>query len=118
MTKQITVCTRCKIPLIWTLLWAYNEYYCINCAGHWGMMDAGHRFDLTPELKAQNKVILRVWKVLRCNLLGRGSYGQSNCKKCAECAGSYNHRHHLTKSEIRKDKIATSMLKKLIGAWN
>jgi len=113
--KQIIVCTRCKIPLIWTFLWAYNEYYCINCGGHWGMMGAGDRVDLTPELKAQNKVILRVWKSLRFNLLGRCSFGRSNCKKCA---GSYNHRDHLTKSEIRKDKLATSMLKKLIGAWN
>ena len=115
MAKQITVCTRCKIPLIWTYLWAYNEYYCINCAGHWGMMGAGDYVDLTPELKAQNKVILRVWKAVRFNLVNRGAYGIDNCKKCA---GNYTHRDHLSKSEIRKDKIATSMLKKLIGAWN
>ena len=118
MTKeieQITVCTRCEIPLIWTFLWAYNEYYCINCGGHSGMMGAGDRVDLTPELKAQNKVILRVWKSLRFNLVCRGDYGMDNCKKCA---GSFTHRNHLSKTEIRKDKLATSMLKKLIGAWN
>jgi len=101
--EKITVCTECKIPLIWTFLWAYNEYYCINCGGHWGMMGAGDYVKLTPELKAQNKVILRVWKALRFNLLGRGSF---------------THGQHLTKSEIRKDKIATTMLNKLEGAWN
>ena len=115
MTKQITVCTRCKIPLIWTFLWDGNEYYCINCAEHSGLMGGGDRVDLTPELKAQNKVILRVWKALRFNLLPRGNFGRNNCKKCA---GSYAHRDHLTKAEISKDKLATSMLKKLIGACN
>jgi len=113
--KQITVCTRCKIPLIWTFLWSYKEFYCINCGGHWGMMGAGDYVKLTPELKAQNKVILRVWKAVRFNLVNRGDYGMGNCKKCA---GNYTHRDHLSKSEIRKDKLATSMLKKLIGAWN
>ena len=115
MTKQITVCTRCKIPLIWTFLWPSSEYYCINCAGHWGMMSAGNRVDLTPELKAQNEVILRVWESLRFNLLCRGSFIRLNCKKCT---GSFTHRDHLTKAEISKDKLATSMMKKLIGTWN
>jgi len=79
------------------------------------MMGAGECVDLTPELKAQNKVILRVWNALRCNLIVRGDFGRSNCKKCT---GSFTHRNHLSKSEIRKNKLATSMLKKLIGAWN
>jgi hypothetical protein len=112
--KQITICSNCKIPLIWTFKWAYNEWFCINCGGHWGMMGRDST-ELTPELKVQDKVIQRLWKVISFNLVVRGAYGRDDCKKCN---GGFTHHTHLSLSEKRKDKLATSMLKKLKGAWN
>lgn len=115
-TKTITVCTRCKIPLIWTFMWAYNEYFCINCNGHWGMMGAGDHVELTPELKKMDKIIKRVWKAMAFNLIPRSSYQRTTCKKCQTCTAS--HLTHLTKQEKRKNKLATAMLRKLRGAWD
>lgn len=79
------------------------------------MMGVGDRVELTPELKARNEVIQRVWKAISFNLTIRGAYGKKNCKKCD---GRLIHHTHLSKQEIRKNKLATSMLKKLEGAWN
>lgn len=115
MKQEIKVCDDCRIPLIWTFKWRGFEYYCINCGGHWGMLGAGENVGLTPELKKQNKVIKRVWKTLAHHLLGDGGYTRIKCKKCL--VDRYHH-DHLTKSEIRKDRLAMSMLKKLRGAWN
>lgn len=115
MKKEITVCRDCRIPLIWTFTWAYNEWFCINCGGHWGMLGAGDHVELTPELKKMNKVILRVWKAINKNLIPRSQYGKDGCKKCG---GKAIHRNHLSKQEIRKDKLASAMLKKMRGAWS
>lgn len=97
-------------------MWDYNEYFCINCGGHWGMMGAGDRVEEAPELKKLKKTINKVWKSVSKYLLPRShNYTRSNCKKCLvdRC-----HPHHLSKREMREDRIATSILRNLKGSFN
>lgn len=81
------------------------------------MLGAGDRVEVTPELRALNKVVNKIWKAIEFNLIPRSNYYKETCSKCKK-DGGYSHRQHLTKSEKRKDRLATNMLKKMIGAWN
>ncbi len=39
-----------EVPLIWTFSWAYNEYWCPYCGGHWDMF-GGEKSEEIDELK-------------------------------------------------------------------
>ncbi len=104
-----TICDNCGVPLIWTFCWAYKERYCLNCGSMGGMMGTGTNVELTPKLKYQAKVINDVWSAIYKNLTPRSHYSHKGCKKCV---GS-NHRDHLSKAEILKDKTATRIMEKL-----
>jgi hypothetical protein len=82
------------------------------------MLGAGKKVELTPELKKQEKLILKIWRPINKHLIPRSQFAKNKCEKCANSDNHYNHREHLSKLEIRKDKIATSILLSLRGAWN
>ena len=107
--REIRVCDYCGVPLIWTFCWAYKERYCLNCGRMGGMLGMGTNVKLTPKLKYQYKVIYDVWKAIYKNLTPRTDYSHDGCKKCSGA----NHRRHLSKKEILKDKTATKILEKL-----
>ena len=110
--KEIRVCDNCGAPLIWTFCWAYKERYCLNCGSMGGMLGTGEDVELTPKLKAQDKVIRDVWKALQKHLIYRCDYKLDRCKKC-QVEGVRTHRDHLSKKEILEDKVATKMLERL-----
>lgn len=105
----IRVCG-CGAPLIFTFAFAYRERYCLNCGGSTPMFDGNPDVPLTPELRAQDKVIHDVWKLIYNHFLPRSRYKRRGCKKCE---GSNDHNDHLSKAEIEKDKVATAILEKL-----
>jgi hypothetical protein len=114
MSREIVICRKCKIPLIWTFHWAYCEYFCINCGGHWGMLGAGKSVKETPELKSKLKSFNKLWKVLAHNLIPVANFGRKGCKKCHGC----NHQEHLSKREIRANKIVVKILNNLEGCFD
>lgn len=112
---EIRVCRDCQIPLIWTFFWAYNEYFCINCGGHWGMMGAGDRVPKTPALRRQMRQLQKLWDSIKISLVPFSSYKKNNCKKCQT---EDNHRRHLTPSERIKHKAVLRVLKNLEGVFS
>ena len=112
--KEMIVCNECGIPLVWTFHWAYYEYYCLGCGGHWGMLGAGKRIKSTPELEKQSKYLRKLWKAL-----GHYLTPESKCTRtgCLKCQTSNDHREHLSKKEIRENKIATKILEALKGSF-
>ena len=111
---EMKVCNYCGLPLIWTFHWAYKEYFCINCDRHWGMLGAGKTVKETHELKIREKRFRKLWKALNHYLVPQGSYARRGCDKCQGC----NHREHLSKKEIRENKIASKILKSLEGCFS
>lgn len=111
---KITVCDDCETPLIFTFRWAFKEMYCLNC-GALGDMFMGKKVRLTDELKLKKRIVDRIWKTLYGRegfLLPVASYTIDGCKKCKS---GDNHGQHLTNREIRNNKIANKILKKMIG---
>lgn len=108
--REITICRDCGTPLLWTFRWAYKEYFCMNCGGTWGMMGAGISVEETPELKLKYRIVKRIWDSLYKGglLLPVSRYTRKDCKKC-EAGGDHN--DHLTKREIRNNKIGERLLK-------
>jgi hypothetical protein len=117
MKKEITICEKCGTPLIWTFRWDYKEMYCLNC-GAMGDMFMGKKVETTPELKLKFKAVNKVWKSLygknRPLLPASGGYRKNNCKKCD--AGE-NHSKHLSKKEIRENKVAEKILIRIKGLF-
>lgn len=115
--EKITVCNNCGTPLIWTFRWDYNELYCLNC-GALGDMFMGKKVELTEELKLKNRVVLKIWKSLygknRALLPQSNGYKKNNCKKCEK---EY-HNFHLSKKEIRDNKVAEKILEKVKHLFN
>lgn len=115
--KTIKVCNTCGNPLIWTFCWAYKEYYCLNCDGHWGMLGAGKDVPETKELRKRDRQLNKLWKVIYKQLIPRCDYKKT--KGCIKCSsGARSHREHLTKREILSDKVATKILNSLEGMFN
>lgn len=115
--KEIRVCEECGTPLIWTFRWDYKERYCLNC-GALGDMFLGKNVELTKELKLKERIVNRIWKSLygkTGDLLPISSgYQKSNCKKCQI---EKSHSLHLSKREIRNNKVAEKILNKMIGIF-
>jgi len=110
---EIRVCRDCDTPLIFTFLWAYNEYYCINCGVPTEFL--GNKYMvLTRELKAKKTVVEKFWKGLRKSMLPNGRYQMTGCKKC----GPEDHNHHETPLEKEKSRIAYQMLESLKGCFD
>ena len=112
MGKEITVCSDCETPLVFTFCFAGAEYYCLNCGNATGMMGGGDRVKSTPELRAKAKVVKDLWKAIYKSFLPRSSYRKRNCKKCT----GTNHYDHLSKQEILRNKFATKALEALEGS--
>ena len=111
MSKEITICSNCETPLIFTFCFAGAEYYCMGCGNTSGMLGGGDRVKLTPELRAKAKVVNDLWKAIYKSLLPRSSFGKRNCKKCT----GTNHYDHLTNQEKLRNKYATKALEALEG---
>jgi hypothetical protein len=114
MTKEIKICN-CGAPLLWTFLYNGAEYFCLNCGYMAGMLGAGENVEATTELKADRKVVEKVFKALRPFLIGDGCFQRTNCKKCKE-TGEY-HPQHLTKRQEAENKIAEKILAHLNGYY-
>src|SRR4030042_5407487 len=115
--KKINICENCGTPLMWTFRWDYNEIYCLNC-GALGDMFMGKKVDITPDLKMKYRVVNKIWHSLYGKnkpLLPKSKgYRKDNCDKCQK--GQY-HSQHLSKKEIRENKIAEKILEKVKGLF-
>lgn len=114
--NKIKVCEDCQVPLIWTFLFPYYEYYCLNCGGKWGMLGAGKDIPETKELLLKQKIAQAVFDQLygKHRLLPKGQYGYSKCKAEQNCR---NHNSHLTKKEIEWNEAAWKMLEQVKGMF-
>src|SRR5260221_945059 len=114
--KTIKVCGDCQVPLIWTFLFPYNEYYCLNCGGKWGMLGAGKDVSVTKELLLKQAIAEAVFKQLygKNKLLPKGQYGYTKCKVQQSC---HNHNSHLTKSEVKWNEQGWKMLEQVKGMF-
>lgn len=113
--EEIIVCDYCQIPLVWTFHWAYYEYYCLNCGGHWGMLGAGERVELTSVLRSQSRQFRKLWRSMARCLNPESKYTRDGCNKCSE---ERDHRLHLSAKEKREHKVAVRILNNLKGAWS
>jgi len=109
MKKEISVCNECGKPVVWTFAFDGAEYYCLMCGNKTGMMGGKTDVPWTPELRAWQIVVEKVWKSLRHFHTGSGRYRQNGCKKCI----SEDHGHHFKDMEIEKMKVVNSILEKL-----
>lgn len=116
--NEIKICSDCGTPLIWTFRWAGAEYYCLNCGTMGGVFGTGEYVKLTPELRLKRRVVNKIWKSIYSNnrlLLPACRYRRDNCEKCKK--GAY-HNQHLTKKEIKGNKIAERILKSVLHLFN
>ena len=114
MKKEIKICS-CGAPILFTFLYNGAEYFCMNCHSSEGMLGAGKNVDSTIELRAESKVVNKVFKSLRPFLIGDGCFQRTGCKKC-KGTGEY-HTQHLTKREKTENQIAEKMLNQLNGYY-
>lgn len=109
-TKEIMVCNNCDMPLIWTFAWSGAEYYCMSCGALGGMLGAGHRVELTDDLKAANKKIKARWGQVK-KWAGDARFYLRDCDKCDMSSENREyHGQHLTEFEREKRKWATKKL--------
>lgn len=113
--KEIIVCRECQLPLIWTFMWAYYEYYCINCGGHEGALGAGDRVPYTKELRLKYKQIQGIWRAIKHYLVPFSQYTKHKCKKCKT---EQNHRLHLSIKEKNDHRVANKVLEAAKGAFS
>lgn len=114
MKKELKICN-CGAPLLWTFLYRGAEYFCLNCGHTAGMLGAGINVEATIKLKAERKVVEKVFKTLRPFLIGDGSFWKDKCKKCK--GRKEYHTSHLTKREKAEIKIAEKILNHLKGYY-
>jgi len=111
--QMITVCRKCRHPLLWTFLFDGAEYYCLNCGGKTGMMGGGDDVEATVKLKAQQRVYKGIFGSIRGYALGSGRFQRITCKRCKD-RNEY-HGLHTTEFEREKDKVASLFLDRLKG---
>lgn len=110
-TEKIDVCD-CGSPLVWTLVFDYKEWLCLECGCAYEMMMTNSVVE-TPELKHKKKLYEKIWHTLVGfgGFLPIGRYHDSTCKKCV----GDNHHEHLSEKEIMKDEIAKDVFRRLIS---
>jgi hypothetical protein len=115
--KEIKICDYCATPLIWTFLFPYKEYYCLNCGRTWGMLGAGKNVEITKELILKRNIAETIFKQLHGKgwLLPQSTYGYTKCKVEKNCR---NHNEHLTKKEIEWNEVAWKMLEQVKGVFD
>lgn len=106
MAKEIMVCNTHDTPLIWTFVFPYAEYFCMAGNHSEGMLGAGYKVELTPELEALNTLYHRRWGQLKRHIVA----GRFWRKDCAKCNGDEYHNEHLTDQEVRRSKLALQKL--------
>lgn len=107
--KEIAVCPICGEPMIWTFAFSGCEYYCLLCGYGCGMFGA-KKVDETKELKYQQKLYKRIFRIINKDLTPDGAY----LKKCEKCADRKEyHLAHATKLELLKRDIAMETLEKI-----
>lgn len=95
--QPMACCPRpgCGAPLILTLAWSRNEFYCLECGGHYGWLDPVAQ-QPTPELDARYAALKDEWDAHAGGLIGDGVRLQG-CPLCR----SEPHSAHATEEEER-----------------
>lgn len=86
-----------EVPLVWTFSWAYNEYWCPYCGGHWDMFGSGVSSEENKLLKKR----LESFKKATADY--RNARGTLICEK-TKWKGEYIHPTNLPKEEIERLK--------------
>ena len=110
--KTIELCPNCKKPLVWTFMYAGNEWYCLNCKNSYPMFCDSISIEENDEdfkyYELQQRIYKNIFKVIEKDLVPKRCY-RNKCKKC-ESRQEY-HYQHLTDLEKLKDRVARETLK-------
>ncbi len=104
--NNITICSNCNEPLVWTFMVAYNEWFCVHCKSSFPMLGQDRK-DWTQKLWDRFEENLKLFKKLTAYYIPPTIY-RVNCDKC-ELGGEY-HINHVSKRLLTMSNNAKKKL--------